>query len=61
MLLYKKYSELDEYKLFFPLMVSIIVIDLFAITFNQTAFIPLFLMFISGYTYNLRQQAASEG
>jgi len=43
-----------ELKLFLPLLVSITVLDVFANTFNQTAFVPLLIMFISGYTYKLK-------
>lgn len=57
MIKYKRFASLDEQRLFMPLLAAISVIDIFAITFNQTAFIPLFVMLISGYTYKLWQQA----
>lgn len=52
MLRYKKHAG-DEIKIYLPLLTSIFVIDIFSISFNQTAFIPLFVMFISGYCYRL--------
>ena len=39
----------EQIKLFFPLLVSILVLDVFCVTYNQSAFIPLFIMVISGY------------
>lgn len=57
MMEYKSFANPDEQKLFMPLLVAISVIDIFSITFNQTAFIPLFVMLISGYAYELRQRA----
>lgn len=56
MMKYRSFANLDELKLFMPLLVSICVIELFSITFNQTAFIPLFVMLVSGYTYELRKR-----
>lgn len=47
----------EEFKLYFPLLISIIVIEIFSITFNQTAYIPLFIMLISGYCYRLNSQS----
>lgn len=46
----------EEFKLYFPLLISIIVIEIFSITFNQTAYIPLFIMLISGYCFRLNSQ-----
>lgn len=43
-----------EIKLFLPLVSSLFILDIFAITFNQTAFVPLLIMFISGYCYELK-------
>lgn len=60
MMKYKSFANPDEQKLFMPLLVAISVIDIFSITFNQTAFIPLFLILISGYVYELRQRAMYE-
>lgn len=44
----------QEIKLFLPLASSLFVLDIFAITFNQTAFVPLFIMLISGFCYELK-------
>lgn len=43
----------DEMRLYFPLILAIIVFDIFTITICQTAYIPLLLMLIGGYTYRL--------
>lgn len=43
-------SDRQEIKLYFPLLVSVMVMEIFAITFNQTAFIPLFIMWIVGFS-----------
>lgn len=51
----------EELKLYLPLMVSIIVLDIFSISFNQTAFIPLFVMLISGYVDSIVQKKVIEG
>lgn len=55
-----KNLDIQEYKLFLPLLVAILVIDIFAISFNQTAFIPLFVMFISGYVSRLKNSRYGE-
>lgn len=52
---YRKRRD-EEFKLYFPLLISIIVIEIFSITFNQTAYIPLFVMLISGYCFRLNRQ-----
>lgn len=44
----------DEMRLYFPLMLAIIVFDVFTMTICQTAYIPLLLMLISGYTYRIK-------
>lgn len=43
----------EEFSCFFPMLISILVLEIFAITFNQTAYIPLFIMLITGYCYRL--------
>lgn len=43
----------EKFRLFFPLLISVFVLDIFSISFNQTAFIPLFVMLISGYADSL--------
>lgn len=49
--MFKCYRKLgDEVKLYLPLMLAILVLDIFSISFNQTAFIPFFVMLISGYS-----------
>ena len=52
-LLKQKHKSTDEMRLFLPLMFSIAFIDVFSVSFNQTAFIPLFIMFISGFADDL--------
>lgn len=49
----KSINKSEEFLLYFPLLTSIFVLDIFAISFNQTAFIPLLVMLISGYCYRL--------
>lgn len=49
----------EERKFYLPLLISIAVMDVFAISFNQTAFIPLLLMFISGSAYRLQIKSKS--
>ena len=44
-------KNIDNGKVFIPIILSIIVIDIFSITFNQTAFIPFLLMFVSGIVF----------
>ena len=46
----------EEFKLYFPLLLSIFVLEVFSITFNQTAYVPLFIMLISGYCYKLSKE-----
>lgn len=46
----------EEFKLYFPLLISIMVIEVFSITFNQTAYIPLFIMLITGYCFRLNSK-----
>lgn len=48
----QKYAG-EEIKIYLPLLSAIFVIDIFSISFNQTAFIPLFVMLISGFCYRL--------
>lgn len=48
--LFKHRDERDEESaIFFSLILSILIIDVFTISFNQTAFIPLLIFLISGY------------
>lgn len=49
----------EKYRLFFPLLIAIFVLDIFSISFNQTAFIPLFVMLISSYADSLTQQVSN--
>lgn len=37
-----------ERMIYLPLLISVMVLDVFAVTFNQTAFVPLYIMLISG-------------
>lgn len=46
----------EEIQFYLPLLISIFFLDIFAITFNQTAFVPLFIMLISGYCYRLSRR-----
>lgn len=46
----------EEYMLYAPLLSSIFVLEIFSITFNQTAYVPLFIMLITGYCYRLTQR-----
>lgn len=48
----------EELVLFLPLLLAIMVIEVFSITFNQSAFVPLFVMLISGYCYRLNHKKA---
>lgn len=48
--LFKHRDDRDEESaIFFSLVLSILIIDVFTISFNQTAFIPLLIFLISGY------------
>lgn len=38
----------QEKMVYLPLLISVFVLDIFAVTFNQTAFVPLYIMLISG-------------
>lgn len=46
----------EEYTFYFPLLISIFVLEVFSITFNQTAYVPLFIMLISGYCNRLNKE-----
>lgn len=46
----------EEYMLYAPLLSSIFVLEIFSITFNQTAYVPLFIMLITGYCYRLSRR-----
>lgn len=46
----------EEYMLYAPLLSSIFVLDIFSISFNQAAYIPFFIMLITGYCYRLTQK-----
>lgn len=52
----KRMLQEEEFKFYFPLLISIFVLDVFSISFNQTAYIPLFIMFITGYCYRLSRR-----
>jgi len=39
----------EEQKLYIPLLISIFAIDVFSVSFNQTIFIPMFIMWTSGF------------
>ena len=52
----KRMLQEEEFKFYFPLLISIFVLDVFSISFNQTAYIPLFIMFITGYCYRLSKR-----
>lgn len=52
----KRMFQEEEFKFYFPLLISIFVLDVFSISFNQTAYIPLFIMFITGYCYRLSRR-----
>lgn len=49
-------SQDEEFNFYFPLLVSVYILEFFHITFNQTAYIPLFVMLISGYCFRLKQR-----
>lgn len=49
-ILFKNRDERDEESaIYFSLIMAILIIDVFTISFNQTAFIPLLIFLISGY------------
>lgn len=52
----KRMFQEEEFKFYFPLLISIFVLDVLSISFNQTAYIPLFIMFITGYCYRLSRR-----
>lgn len=53
--------RLDKYGMFlFALLVSIIFLETFSITYNQTAYIPLFIMFITTYCFKLHKKYKHE-
>lgn len=52
----KMYANTEELKFYLPLFFSVICIEMFSITFNQTAFIPLFIMLISQYVETLNRR-----
>lgn len=57
----KRHNFDEEGRLYFSLIISIAVLDIFSISYNQTAFVPLFIMLISGYVDNIRNDICDRG
>lgn len=52
-------STLDSYGRFlFSVLIAVIFIETFSITYNQTAYVPLLIMIISTYCYKLKNRIA---
>lgn len=57
-----KYSFNERYEaksFFMPLLCGILVLDVFSVTFNQTAYVPMFVMWISGYVYEVKHDTTN--
>lgn len=56
--LFVRYKTNDISRLFLPLIIAIAILDIFAISFNQTAFVPMLIMILSRYAEDVRPKNA---